>query len=108
MTSAFDEARLAALADALGEADLHEVAQEFTVQLRTWLDALQEVSLADDKPMREVAHAIGSSAAMIGAAPLEQAARALELHVKGDVASLRAQLLACGEDAVREALTRFP
>ena len=108
MTSVFDEARLAELADALGEADLHEVAQEFAVQLRTWLDALKQLPIEDNTALREVGHAIGSSAAMIGALPLEQAARALELHVMGDVASLRATLLACGEDAERETLKRFP
>ena len=108
MTPAFDEARLAALADALGEADLHEVAQEFAVQLRTWLDALKQLPSEEDTALREVAHAIGSSAAMIGALSLEQAARALELHVVGDVALLRATLLTCGEDAEREALRRFP
>lgn len=105
--SAFDEARLQALNDALGEADLHEVALEFVGQLRAWLRDLRQLGVEDDVPLREVAHAIGSSASMIGAAPLERAARALELHVAGDVAALRQAVLSLGEETEREALTRF-
>ncbi len=105
--SAFDEARLQTLSEALGEADLREVALEFVAQLRTWLRDLRQLGVEDDVPLREVANDIGSSASMIGAAPLEHAARALEHHIAGDVAALRHAVLSLGEETEREALTRF-
>lgn len=105
--SAFDEARLQALREALGEADLREVALEFVAQLHAWLGALEKLPCTEDAALREVAHAIGSSASMIGATTLERAARALELHAAGDVEALRQALLSLGEETEREALTRF-
>jgi HPt (histidine-containing phosphotransfer) domain-containing protein len=106
--SVFDEARLQSLERDLGKEDVRELLMEFVTQMRVWIAALTQAPVSPPKTMRELAHAIGSSATMIGAVHLERAARALEHHVGSEEAmrALRDEVLAQWSVAERQALTR--
>lgn len=104
----FDDARIASLTRDLGEAEVTELLAEFVTQMNQWVAALRQAPVSPRKPLLELAHAIGSSAAMMGALPLERAARALEHHTGSDevMLTLRGDVLDAWRETERDALSR--
>jgi HPt (histidine-containing phosphotransfer) domain-containing protein len=79
-----DDARLDALVDELGDAEVvREAVQTFLDELPSRLDAIRTALDADELDLaRERAHALGSPAAMLGATSVRYATKELEHAVK--------------------------